>query len=1474
MDKNKSSNNELLEEISNLKKVVKEYQEKEIFYKAILDTIPFEIWALDSEGNYILQNSYSIKNWGYHIGESPKDFLDDKLMAEEWEQTNKKALSGEFLSFENSVIKDGEVKYYRTLFSPLNKVLEKPVAYGINIDITEEKKNLKDLEKKTEEFERFFNVSLQLLCIADTSGSFIRVNPLWEQVLGYSKEELDGAVFLDFVHPDDLPSTLKALENLKNQEIVLGFLNRYRCKNGTYKWIEWNSYPINDKIYAVANDVTQHIELENSLRESEEKFRILFESADDGILIMDDIVFVDCNTAATKIFKTSKEKIIGSNPFTFSPEYQEDGRKSAEKGKELVEMAIAGVPQHFEWKHKGGDGTLIDTEVSLNCFELKGKKYIHAIVRDITEKKKAENEIKRLNEQLANRLVALTKPVSDIGDIRFEDIFDIEEIQKIQDAFAFATGVASIITYPDGTPITKPSNFSYLCENIIRGTEKGRENCYKSDAELGKINPHGYKMQPCLSGGLLDGGTSIMVGDNHIANWLIGQIVDENIDEKNILNYADVIGADKEKFREELKKVTRMTREQFEKICKALHLIAKQLSLLAIQNVQQARFIQEKNKAEELLRQSEEKYRLLVNNQTDLLVKVDTNGKFEFVSHTYCQLFGKKEEELLGNTFMPLVHPDDLALTLEEMKKLYKPPYSCYIEQRALTKDGWRWIGWADKAVLDKHNNVISIIGVGRDITERKKIEMELLESKNMLRLVLDTIPVRVFWKDRNSIYLGCNKNFANDYKFEDPEQIIGRSDYDSVIPEVAKMFIEDDKFVMENNTPKLNYEEEHIVFDGTKRFLRTSKVPLKDSEGKIIGVLGTYEDITEKKFAESALKESEERYRSIFENNYSVMLLINPDSGDILDANPSACTFYGYSREELKKMKIYQINASTEDVIKKEMLAVKNKEKRFLLFTHRLSNGELRDVEVYSGPIFIKDKEYLFSIIHDVTYRIKVEKALKESERQFREFLNSTNDIVLLKDSDFRYLYINNAGVDLYNRNYDDIIGKNDFELMSEIEANQCYNSDKLAVESDGVVITEETFGDRVFEVRKFKIKLIDNKFGVGGFIRDVTERKKLEKQIIQSEKMSVVGQLAGGIAHDLNNILTVLIGNTELLERKLCSNCKTNNERYIEALVGANSKAKNIILQILAFSKKQQVVKQIIDLNLIVDDLWKMLIRLIPENIILERNIYHKKLIINADIAQIEQVIMNLVINSRDAIQNKGSIEIRTDEINISYDVITKNGIMKPGKYALLVIKDSGSGIPLEIIDKIFDPFFTTKEIGKGTGLGLSIVLNNINKNDAFINLYTELGKGTEFKIYFPIVIDSSDKSLDEDRRELFIGNNQKILIVEDDEGIRFMLTEYLDDLNYIVKNAQNGLDALKLITDEKFDLIITDITMPEMTGIELCTEVKKICKDIPIVAMSGYYQDKNIYSVGFSHILDKPLDLSKVSEVVYNILNKRCE
>jgi two-component system, cell cycle sensor histidine kinase and response regulator CckA len=434
---------------------------------------------------------------------------------------------------------------------------------------------------------------------------------------------------------------------------------------------------------------------------------------------------------------------------------------------------------------------------------------------------------------------------------------------------------------------------------------------------------------------------------------------------------------------------------------------------------------------------------------------------------------------------------------------------------------------------------------------------------------------------------------------------------------------------------------------------------------------------------------------------------------------------------------------------------------------------------------------------------------------------------------------------------------------------AQNCHLSDLATLESDDVIITEEVVKSNIYETRKFKIQLSNNQTGIGGFIRDITEKKKLEKQIIQNEKMAVVGQLAGGIAHDLNNILTALIGNTELMERKICSNCKKTTSKYIEALSKANSKAKNIILQILAFSKGQPVLQEITDLNDIVSDIDKMLTRLIPENIKIAKDLDDNKLFINADISQVEQIIMNLVINARDAVSDHGTIEVSTKREIVQYDVITKNGIVKPGEYALLSIKDNGAGISQSIIDKIFDPFFTTKEPGRGTGLGLSVVLNNINKNGAYVNLYSELDRGTQFKIYFPLISEEEKTQASEKGRDLFLGNGQTILIVEDDDGIRYMLTEYLQELNYKIIIANNGIEALRILNEMKVDAVLTDLTMPDMGGMELYKNIKQRFSNIPIIAMSGYYDYKELQNIQFDDLLEKPLDMSKVSIIFNKVL-----
>jgi len=319
--------------------------------------------------------------------------------------------------------------------------------------------------------------------------------------------------------------------------------------------------------------------------------------------------------------------------------------------------------------------------------------------------------------------------------IEYSDIFSVDELQQIQDQFANATGVASIITKPDGTPITKPSNFCRFCSVIIRGTEKGLIKCIKSDAEIGKQDMKGPIIQPCLSGGLWDAGASITVGGKHIANWLIGQVRNEELDEEKIEAYADEIGVEKEVYKAAFLEVPFMSTEKFTSIANLLFTISNSLSERAYRNKELELLIKAQNETENKLRVSEEKYRLLIENQNDLVVKVDNENKFIYVSPSYCKEFGKREEELIGNSFLPLVHPDDVEPTKEAMKQLFTSPYNCKVVQRAMTVNGWRWFSWNDTAIVNEKGEIESIIGVGRDITERKAAEEEIYKKNVELQI-------------------------------------------------------------------------------------------------------------------------------------------------------------------------------------------------------------------------------------------------------------------------------------------------------------------------------------------------------------------------------------------------------------------------------------------------------------------------------------------------------------------------------------------------------------------------------------------------------------------------------------------------------------------------------------------------------------------------------------------------------------------
>jgi len=355
--------------------------------------------------------------------------------------------------------------------------------------------------------------------------------------------------------------------------------------------------------------------------------------------------------------------------------------------------------------------------------------------------RKSDQQRTTMEETLKSHLTFLTRPLGNPEGILFTDLFNMEELQRIQDAFARATGVASIITAPDGTPVTQPSNFCRLCSDIIRRSEKGLSNCMKSDCELGKFNPDAPIVQPCLSGGLWDGGASISIDGKHIANWLIGQVRNDDLNEDRMLAYADEIGVDRETFRSALQEVPVMSREQFEKVAQALFLLANELSSKAYQNLQQARFIAEREMYEVELRESEFNYRMLADSGQALIWKARTDKLCDYFNKVWFEFTGRSYEQEFGNGWTEGVHPEDLQRCIAIYVGAFDRREAFSMDYRLRRHDGvYRWIQDDGCPRYDVNGNFIGYIGYCLDVTDRKDVEKALNEKNTELERFTYTV--------------------------------------------------------------------------------------------------------------------------------------------------------------------------------------------------------------------------------------------------------------------------------------------------------------------------------------------------------------------------------------------------------------------------------------------------------------------------------------------------------------------------------------------------------------------------------------------------------------------------------------------------------------------------------------------------------------------------------------------------------------
>jgi PAS domain S-box-containing protein len=503
------------------------------------------------------------------------------------------------------------------------------------------------------------------------------------------------------------------------------------------------------------------------------------------------------------------------------------------------------------------------------------------------------------------------------SDIQFVDMLDLNDIQHIQDLFSDATGVASIITFPDGTPITRPSNFCRLCNEIIRKTEAGLLNCFKSDAEIGRPNPDGPVIRQCLSGGLWDAGASIVVGGKHVANWLIGQVRNDELDYQQMLQYAKTIGSDENDFMNALEEVPVMSKEKFEKVAQMLFAFVNEVSSKVYQNSERKQSELGRKQAEKELMQEKYFIDALLNYFPDHVYFKDLKSRFLRINRALAQVHGFDDPaKVVGMTDFDFFTAEHAQQAYDDEQRIIRTGQPLNKEEKETHPDRPdTWVSTIKMPLLNHEGEIIGTFGISRNITEQKNLENALLVKQLLLEGIIENIPDQVYYKDRNSKFVLCNTPVALLAGCTSEKDLIGKSDFDFYPANLAEQYFKDEQTLMEKGEKFLDHEEQ--ILDkktGEMRWNLSSKVPVKDGKGNVIGLAGVNRDITERKKAEEEINLKNELLQTINAEKDKFFSILAHDLRGPLSAFLSATQILSDEIQNMSLEEIKEITISMKD--------------------------------------------------------------------------------------------------------------------------------------------------------------------------------------------------------------------------------------------------------------------------------------------------------------------------------------------------------------------------------------------------------------------------------------------------------------------------------------------------------------------------------------------------------------------------------
>ena len=850
------------------------------------------------------------------------------------------------------------------------------------------------------------------------------------------------------------------------------------------------------------------------------------------------------------------------------------------------------------------------------------------------------------------------------------------------------------------------------------------------------------------------------------------------------------------------------------------------------------------------------------------VVAVDTKGLIQYWNAAATGLFGWTPDEVIGRPLRMIVPieegPEGEA---EAAARAAGDPWIGELHVRR--RDGTRLLIGATLSTLrDSRGDVIGRIGISTDVTERRKAETALRESEQRLRLFVDAMPT-IMWTTDTQLRITSIAGAALKHAGGDATRAIGGD-----IAEYAR------SPGAPESEKALHGEAVSTTAEWNGRSFDVHIEPLRDQDGTITGTIGIALDVTERRESERAAAQYFELLRTIVESA-PVAIVVLDDEGRVSLWNRSAERMFGWHSSEVIGRRPPHVPAEMRADFEQGRRRVRYEGKTQRVGGRRVTkDGRMLDVVVTVSPVYGADGRYhgTMGIVEDVTQQ----RLSEERQQRLTAIIEASPDFVATFDVERRTLFVNQAGremigleptIDVRATTLDQFCAPGTIETLKrsalplalaegtwsgEVTLRRISGGEVLAWLT--VVAHRGSDGDLAF---------------ISAVAQDISQRRYLEEQLRQSQKMEAVGRLAGGVAHDFNNLLTAIAGHTELLLEDLGEDAAIRGD--IEEVLHAVGRASALTRQLLAFSRRQVLQPKLLDVNQVIGDLGRLLRRLIGPDVRLDTALKPDVGRVRADRGQIEQVLMNLLVNARDALPEGGIVELRTAPLEVSDDSAEYRQGVEPGSYVEIAVADNGIGMSEALVSRIFEPFFTTKEQGKGTGLGLPTVFGIVSQSGGHVLVESEPDAGSTFRVLLPRVDDGFDEETGEVIVDQDTGGSETVLLVEDEAAVRRLGCRILERRGYNVVEAESGAAAVRLFERlaPGIDVLVTDVVMPEMSGSELARRLRAMKPSLPVLFISGYTADaiaQNGELGAGTAFLEKPFTPDALTQKVRDLLDQQ--